>query len=202
MQFASVDRTDKFLLSLFLPSSPTVTSTLRRCSPHSPGLGSSRSTLASSQSSQPKPLRPRSATPSTQFSPGHSGPSSPRCPLSPSAPALPQVPLPLRPAPCPGPSGLLGPQARAPSRAARPLSPPLRRPGSCLRCLPQAPSSLRPSPLDQIHPRPRPHLPSNCWFLPPSLLPNVSGDRRAETRRATESPLNLLPPGRQGRWDT
>lgn len=56
-------------------------------------------------------------------------------------------------------------------------------------------SSLIKSPLHPAGPaqRPRPHLPSNCWFPPPSLLPNVSRDRRVEAWKARESPLRLLP---------
>lgn len=50
--------------------------------------------------------------------------------------------------------------------------------------------------------RPRPHLPSNCWFLPPSLLSDVSRETRVQALRARESPPRLLPPWRQGRWDT
>lgn len=50
--------------------------------------------------------------------------------------------------------------------------------------------------------RPRPHLPSNCWFLPPFLLSDVSRDRKVEATRARRSPPRLLPLWRQGRWDT
>lgn len=74
-------------------------------------------------------------------------------------------------------------------------------PGVCLFPLlsPSRPS-LTLSPLHLAGPnrRPCPHLPSNCWFPPPSLLLNVSRDRRVETWRARESPPRPLPAGAPG----
>ena len=62
--------------------------------------------------------------------------------------------------------------------------------------LPPSRSSLIKFTLHPVEPTPRPcpHLPSSCWFLPPSLLPNVSRDRRVEALKARESPPRLLPP--------
>lgn len=96
--------------------------------------------------------------------------------LSPEAP-----PLPWTPGPSARPYG-----GQALSSAATPNTRPLSAP------CPQA-RPIR---------RPRPYLPSNCWFLPPSLLSDVSRETRRKTLRARESPPRLLPPWPQGRWDT
>lgn len=120
----------------------------------------------------------------------------------------PQAPLPLhpgslhseRPNPFPGP--VHSAPAPSPSSQAQGSS---RTNSSRSMAVPEAwlfplllpsRSSLTKSPLHPAGPtqRPRPHLPSNCWFPPPSLLPNVSRDRQVEALSARESPPRLLPP--------
>ena len=195
-QLPSMDRTDKFLLSLFLLNSPTATSTLRRWHLQSPGLGIFSLNTRFLPEFTPNPLRLSSATTSTQLSSGDSNP----LPLGPgsalSAQPLPQVPLPLRSVPSPD---------RTVSTAPRPggshYTSPARQLGrSGSQALPPAASAkTRPRsallPLGETHTEVSPYLPSNCWFLPPSLLSNVSRDRRVEAMRARESFPCLLPLG-------
>lgn len=196
-----MDRTDKFLLPLILLRCPTVTATLKT---RTLRASWGRDILAQNSSPLrvfPKPLRPSSPGPSTQLSPRDSGPSF-------SAQLLPPTSVPslaasrLSPS-APDRSGSSAPRPGAPTREASPVS--SAAPEAGLFPLPPPPRPVFTQPFYLLVRRtrkPRPHLPSNCWFLQPSLLSNVSRDRRVETRRARESLPHLLPPRRQGRRDT
>ena len=154
------------------------------------------STLVSSQSSHPKPLRPSSATVSAQLSSGESDPLPVGRGSAFSAQHLPQVPLPIRSASSPDRTVSTTPRPED-SHETSP-TPQLRRSGG-QALLSAASAKTRPYsaplPLGKTYKEFSPHLPSNCSFLPPSLLSNVSGDRRVEAKRARESRPRLLPLG-------
>lgn len=138
-----MDRTDKFLLPLFLLNCRTVTSTLRRWHLQSPGLGIFSLNTRFLPEFTPNPLRPSSAPPSTQLSSGDSNP----LPLGPGSALSAQTPAPgpaaAQVSPLPRPHGLYSPQAQRLELAQPcPSTRPLRKTGSFPCCLRQHPSSL------------------------------------------------------------